>query len=111
MKTEDNSFQGFPGCWNMVVLVLFAVKPAFWVILVHCGGDFGGDVPAAQVHPPRADETLAAVSLPIAVAWTFFAGWVAWVDFHPESWAIWGLVGTSLYLLFAGMVQQIVPAR
>ncbi|NBT32662.1 MAG: phosphatidylcholine synthase, partial [Rhodobacteraceae bacterium] len=24
MKTKDYSFSGFPGCWNMVVLVLFA---------------------------------------------------------------------------------------
>lgn len=27
MKTKDNSFSGFPGCWNMVVLVLFALAP------------------------------------------------------------------------------------
>ena len=33
MKTKDNSFSGFPGCWNMAVLVLFATKPSFWVIL------------------------------------------------------------------------------
>ena len=51
------------------------------------------------------------VTLPIAVAWTFFAGWAAWVDFHPESWAHWGLVATSLYLLFAGAVQQVIPER
>ena len=29
MKTKDNSFRGFPGCWNMVILVLFAIKPSF----------------------------------------------------------------------------------
>ena len=29
MKTKDNSFQGFPGCWNMVILVLFAIKTKF----------------------------------------------------------------------------------
>ena len=33
MKTKDNSFQGFPGCWNMVILVLFAIKPSFWLII------------------------------------------------------------------------------
>ncbi|WP_370267952.1 phosphatidylcholine/phosphatidylserine synthase, partial [Nioella sp.] len=33
MKTKDNSFAGFPGCWNMVVLVLFALSPNFYVIL------------------------------------------------------------------------------
>src|SRR6056297_3176056 len=25
MKTKDNSFLGFPGCWNMVVIVMFAL--------------------------------------------------------------------------------------
>src|SRR6056297_192383 len=33
MKTPNNSFAGFPGCWNMVVLVMFALEPNFWVIL------------------------------------------------------------------------------
>ncbi len=27
MKTKDNSFAGFPACWNMFVLVMFAVQP------------------------------------------------------------------------------------
>ena len=51
------------------------------------------------------------VSLPVALAWTFFAGWAAWVHFDPESWAHWGLVGTSVYLLLVGMVQQALPPR
>ena len=29
MKTKDYSFSGFPGCWNMLVLVLFALHPEF----------------------------------------------------------------------------------
>ena len=33
MKTEDNSFHGFPGCWNMVIIVLFALHPSIGVIL------------------------------------------------------------------------------
>ncbi|MGB7241055.1 MAG: phosphatidylcholine synthase, partial [Sulfitobacter sp.] len=51
------------------------------------------------------------LTLPIALAWTFFAGWAAWVDFHPQSWAHWGLIATSIYLLFAGIVQQMFPAK
>ena len=34
MKTQDNSFSGFPGCWNMVAVVLFALEPNFWIILI-----------------------------------------------------------------------------
>ena len=33
MKTSDNSFLGFPGCWNMLVLVLFATTPPPGVII------------------------------------------------------------------------------
>jgi phosphatidylcholine synthase len=33
------------------------------------------------------------------------------VDFHPESWAHWGLIVTSLYLVFAGIAQQVFAAK
>jgi len=33
MKSKDNSFSGFPACWNMLVIVLFALHPNFYVIL------------------------------------------------------------------------------
>ena len=111
MKTSDNSFQGFPGCWNMLVLVLFAVEPDFWVILglvaLLAVAMF---LPLKFIHPVRT-ERWRSVSLPIALAWTFFAGWAAWVEFHPESWAHWGLIATSVYLISVGIVQQLIPAR
>lgn len=111
MKTKDNSFSGFPGCWNMVVLVLFALEPAWWIcLLVVTILSVTMFVPLKFIHPVRTDRWRS-VSLPVALAWTFFAGWAAWVDFHPESWAHWGLVLTSVYLLLAGVTQQIIPAR
>ncbi|HBM59429.1 MAG TPA: phosphatidylcholine synthase [Citreicella sp.] len=111
MKTADNSFSGFPGCWNMLVLVLFALQPNFWVILTLVSVlAIAMFLPMKFIHPVRT-ERWRAVSLPMALAWTFFAGWAAWVEFHPQSWAHWGLVATSLYLLFAGIAQQLIPAR
>ncbi|WP_299352199.1 CDP-alcohol phosphatidyltransferase family protein [uncultured Shimia sp.] len=111
MKTKDNSFSGFPGCWNMVVLVIFALEPNFWVSFVIVSAlAVSMFLPLKFIHPVRT-ERWRWVSLPMALAWTFFAGWAAWVDFHPESWAHWGLVVTSLYLLFAGVAQQILPER
>ncbi|MGB5560387.1 MAG: CDP-alcohol phosphatidyltransferase family protein [Paracoccaceae bacterium] len=111
MKTKDNSFSGFPGCWNMVALVLFALAPNFWVtlaiVVVLAAAMF---VPLKFIHPVRT-ERWRALSLPMAFAWTFFAGWAAWVDFDAQSWAHWGLVTTSLYLVFAGIAQQIIPPR
>ncbi|MCG6904654.1 MAG: CDP-alcohol phosphatidyltransferase family protein [Rhodobacter sp.] len=109
MKTKDFSFSGFPACWNMVVIVMFALKPNFWAILfivvVLAAAMF---MPLKFVHPVRTDRWRW-LSLPVALGWTFFAGWAAWVDFDPQSWAHWGLILTSLYLAFAGIVQQIFP--
>ncbi|MAO27717.1 MAG: phosphatidylcholine synthase [Roseovarius sp.] len=111
MKTKDNSFSGFPGCWNMLVLVIFAVEPNFYISLVLVATlALAMFLPLKFIHPVRT-ERWRKLSLPMALAWTFFAGWAAWVDFHPESWAHWGLVVTSIYLVFVGIVQQIVPER
>lgn len=111
MKTKDNSFSGFPGCWNMLVIVLFALEPNFWVITglvaVLAVAMF---LPLKFIHPTRT-KRWRVVSLPMAAAWTLFAGWAAWVDFDPQSWAHWGLVLTSIYLTSAGILQQIIPAK
>jgi len=111
MKTKDYSFSGFPGCWNMLVLVLFALHPNFWVILalvaVLAAAMF---FPIRFVHPVRT-QRWREVTLPMAVAWTFFAGWAAWVDFDAPSWAHYGLTITSVYLLCAGAAQQIIYGK
>lgn len=111
MKTKDYSFSGFPGCWNMLVLVLFAIQPNFWVILalvaLLAAAMF---FPVRFVHPVRT-QRWRGVTLPMALAWTFFAAWAAWVDFHPASWAHYGLMITSIYLLGAGAVQQVLYGK
>jgi phosphatidylcholine synthase len=111
MKTKDNSFSGFPGCWNMLIIVIFAIQPNFWISLALVAAlALAMFLPLKFIHPVRT-ERWRNLSLPIALAWTFFAGWAAWVDFHPQSWAHWGLVLTSVYLTFAGIAQQIIPAK
>lgn len=111
MKTKDNSFAGFPACWNMVVLVLFALRLNFWVtlaiVVVLAAGMF---LNLKFIHPVRT-ERWRAVSLPVTAGWVFFAGWAVAVDFHPQSWAHWGLVVTSAWLLLAGIAQQLLPPR
>ena len=95
----------------MVVLVLFALKPDSWVsLLVVTVLALTMFTPIKFVHPVRT-ERWRPVTLPVALAWTFFAGWVAWVDFHPESWAHWGLMLSSIYLMVAGGLQQVIPVR
>ncbi len=111
MKTKDNSFSGFPGCWNMLVIVIFALNIPWYISLVLVTLlAITMFLPLKFVHPVRT-ERWRNVTLPIALLWTFFAGWAAWVNFHPESWAQWGLVLTSVYLVFAGIAQQFLYER
>ncbi len=108
MKTKDNSFSGFPGCWNMLVLVIFALNVPWHISLVLVTFlAITMFIPLKFVHPVRT-ERWRKITLPMALAWTFFAGWAALVNFHPESWAAWGLVVTSIYLISAGIAQQIM---
>ena len=107
MKTKDKSFHGFPGCWNMVVLVMFAIQPNFWIILtVVIVLAIAMFLPLKFVHPVRTNRWRF-ISLPITLLWIAFAGWSAWVDFSANPVILWGLTGTSLYLISAGLLQQI----
>jgi phosphatidylcholine synthase len=111
MKTKDKSFAGFPACWNMVVLVLFALSPPTWIILaIVTALTVTMFTNLKFIHPTRT-KRWRTISLPVSLLWVLFAGWAAWVDFAPGSWAHWGLLLTSLYLTFAGIAQQILPER
>ncbi|ADE86930.1 CDP-alcohol phosphatidyltransferase family protein [Rhodobacter capsulatus] len=111
MKTKDCSFSGFPACWNMVVLVLFAIWPSYWVTLgVVLALAVAMFFPLKFIHPTRT-RRWRPLSLTMALLWTAFAARAAWVNFDEGSWAHWGLVVTSVYLMFAGIAQQILPSR
>lgn len=106
MKTADNSFSGFPGCWNMVILVLFAVSPSWQICLAIVAIlSVAMFLPVKFIHPVRTDRWRI-VSLPVALAWTVFAGFAAWEGFEPVPLVFWGLLSTSIYLLLAGAAQQ-----
>ena len=111
MKTKDNSFHGFPGCWNMVALVMFAIQPNFWISLsLVTTLAIAMFLPLNFIHPVRTERWRHA-SLPITLLWISFAGWSAWVDFSSNPIILWGLTITSLYLISAGLFQQITSKR
>lgn len=111
MKTKDKSFSGFPACWNMVVLVLFALDPSPTTILVVVSFlTVAMFLNLKFVHPTRT-KRWREVTLPVSLAWVVFAAWAAWVDFAEGSVAHWGLVASSLYLCLAGIAQQVFPAK
>lgn len=108
MKTSDNSFSGFPGCWNMFAVVIFATRPDFWVILglviVLSVTMF---LRVKFVHPVRT-QRWRLVTLPVALAWVGLATWAAWLDFAQPHAVTLGLMLTSIYLMSAGFVQQVL---
>ena len=111
MKTKDKSFSGFPACWNMVVLVLFAVTPPPGTILfVIMALTIGMFLRLKFVHPTRT-KRWNWITLPMCTLWVVCAGWAAWVNFAEGSIAHWGLVISSIYLCTAGIAQQIIPQR
>ena len=106
MKTVDNSFAGFPGCWNMLVLVLLATKPNWQIILaivILLAVSMFTNL--KFIHPIRT-ERWRKVSLPISVIWTLLAGICAWQDFETNIVIKSLLIISSLYLLSAGIIQQ-----
>lgn len=110
MKTDDNSFSGFPGCWNMVVLVFFAIEPSWIVmtlivILLSVLQFFA----VKFVHPIRT-QRWRTLTLPIAVIWIVAAAVVAWYDFASVPGAVIAVLSlSSIYLLVIGAVQQVLP--
>lgn len=111
MKTKDKSFAGFPACWNMLVLVIFATEPNYWIILaLVVGCAVAMFTPLKFIHPVRT-ERWRTISLPVALVWTVCAAIAAWANFHPGPFVTALLTLTSVYLLFVGIVQQILPDR
>lgn len=111
MKTKDNSFSGFPATWNMLVLVIFATEPNFWIILflvITCAITMF--TPLKFVHPVRT-KRWRLLSLPIAVIWTATAAYAAWYDFEHSTSVTITLTITSIYLLGAGIVQELIPQK
>ena len=95
----------------MVVLVMFAIEPNFWIILALVSSlAVTMFFPLKFIHPVRT-ERWRAISLPIALVWTCLAGIAAWKDFHPGPLVTAGLTATSLYLLVVGLVIQLLYDR
>ncbi|SEK20096.1 CDP-alcohol phosphatidyltransferase family protein [Pacificibacter marinus] len=109
MKTEDASFEGFPGCWNMVALVFFALEPPVWamvtVMVILTPAMF---LPIRFVHPVRTVRWRY-ITLPVTLAWIVFST-LLMAGTYTHTVAT-GLIIASLYLLGVGAVQQIVPPR
>ena len=106
MKTEDGSFLGFPGCWNMFALVVFVLEPNPWVALgaslLLAAAMF---LPLRFVHPIRTARWRP-LTLGVTAAWLLLAFVALRGELGLGASAEWLFAGCSLYLLSIGLVQQ-----
>lgn len=106
MKTEDASFEGFPGCWNMVALAVFILEPNPWLTLIAsvllAVAMF---LPLRFVHPVRTARWRP-VTLAVTALWMALAVTAAWGEFGLGQVLGWLFAAATAYLLFAGLVQQ-----
>lgn len=111
MKAVDNCFVGFPACWQMLVLVFLVFKPpvlvTMTIIVVLAAAQF---VPLKFIHPVRTVRWRA-VNLPVLILWAVFAACSVWERFEPGDLVRLGLLVTSVWLLFVGIVMQVIPPR
>lgn len=111
MKTKDKSFAGFPACWNMVVLVLFALNPGPNIVLATVILlTIAMFLNLKFIHPTRTPRWYP-MNLGVSIVWLLTAAVSAWLDFNEGGIVHILLMLSSLYLCFAGIAQQILPER
>jgi phosphatidylcholine synthase len=67
-------------------------------------------VPLKFIHPVRTDRWRA-VNLPVLLLWGVLAAWAVWQHFAPADLVKLGLLLSSVWLLFVGVVMQAFPSR
>ncbi len=111
MKSEDNSFSGFPGVWHMPLLVLLVLHPppgvCVAIIIILAAAQFTS---LKFIHPVRTVRWRG-VSLTVMGIWSVCAAWAVGADFNPPDLIAQVLLASSLYLLFVGILMQIRPPR
>ncbi|CTQ33795.1 CDP-alcohol phosphatidyltransferase family protein [Jannaschia rubra] len=106
MKTEDASFEGFPGTWNMVALAVFILEPNPWLTLVvSILLSIAMFLPLRFVHPMRTQQWRP-LTLTVTTLWMVLALVAAWGEFGLGPLLGWVFAACSAYLLVAGLVQQ-----
>ncbi|PWJ22500.1 CDP-alcohol phosphatidyltransferase family protein [Jannaschia seohaensis] len=111
MKTEDASFEGFPGCWNMFALVVFVLQPNPWIVLIlSLVLSVAMFLPIRFVHPVRTARWRP-LTLAVSLAWMVLAVMAAWGEFGLSGAWAWAFGLTSTYLLLAGPLQQLLDLR
>ncbi len=91
MKTIDNSFRGFPVCWNMVVFTLFVIQPGWSLALgVVVLSAFLTFTPIHFVHPVRVKK-FRPLTLFVLALWSVFGLVAIYESMDASMWELLGL--------------------
>ncbi len=107
MKTESGGFLGFPGVWNMVIVVLVALQSLPWIIIgmvVLCS--VLTFAPVEFVHPVRTVKWRP-LTLSILIVWSAALAGALYQNFVIDNWLFAVITATSLYLFCVGAVHQL----
>ena len=111
MKTKDNSFSGFPACWNMLIVVFFTIRPSWQLILIIVILlSISMFTNLKFIHPVRT-KRWRNLTLPMALIWIYLAGFSAWNNFVTGPFIEIPLLISSTYLLLAGITQQMMTHK
>ncbi|WP_455482517.1 phosphatidylcholine synthase [Bartonella sp. B35(2025)] len=109
MKTRENFFKGFPVVWNMVIFMLFVVRPGEWItfsiIILSAIISF---LPIYFIHPVRVIR-LRMLNFPIFLLWCFFGIIAFFYQLNAPYWVKIGISVTGIYMYCIGAIMQLFP--
>ncbi|MFT4321104.1 phosphatidylcholine synthase [Bartonella bacilliformis] len=109
MKTKENFFKGFPVVWNMILFMLFVVKPGEWIafitVLLSAILSF---LPIYFIHPVRVIR-LRMLNLPIFLIWCAFGAAALYYQLNTPYWVKVGISITGIYIYCIGAIMQLFP--
>lgn len=108
MKTEHGGFSGFPGVWNMLIVVLVALQATplvIWGFILLCA--VLTFLPVEFVHPVRVVKWRP-VTLSVLAVWSGALAVALYQDFVINDWVFYLITASSLYLFCVGAVQQVI---
>ncbi|GAA5094327.1 phosphatidylcholine synthase [Bartonella acomydis] len=109
IKTKENFFKGFPVVWNMMVFMLFVVKPKEWIIFTIIAlSAIISFLPIYFIHPVRVIR-LRKLNFPIFLLWCFFGVAAFFYKLNAPSWVKIGISITGIYIYCIGAIMQLFP--
>ncbi|OPB31696.1 phosphatidylcholine synthase [Bartonella sp. AR 15-3] len=109
MKTEENFFKGFPVVWNMMVFMLFVVKPGEWIAFIIISlSAIVSFLPIYFIHPVRVIR-LRMLNFSIFLIWCCFGIAAFFYQLNAPNWIKIGISISGLYIYCIGAVMQFFP--